>query len=115
MAAKKKSTGSAAKLSRAELREMIDEATVDAHDDGEQLMGFSAMLDQELALPFETEVLGVVVQVVSVMQRGASLCAICQRGRIKQAIELSELPLPSPLPKGAEWIGAYAHWSSSRW
>lgn len=62
MAAKKKSTGATAKLSRAELREMIDEATVDAYDEGEQLMGFLSMLDQELALPFEAEVLGVVVR-----------------------------------------------------
>ena len=29
----------------------------------------------------------------------------------RQAIDVLDLPLPEPLPKGAEWIAAYRHWA----
>jgi hypothetical protein len=48
-------------LGRAELVAMVAEATVDAYDVGEQLMGFHAMFEEHLAVPFETTVLGVAV------------------------------------------------------
>ncbi len=32
----------------------------------------------------------------------------------KQRISLPELPLPSPLPKGAEWIVAYRYWRTGK-
>jgi hypothetical protein len=38
------------------------------------------------------------------------IVAICKRGRSRQAIDILELPLPSPPPTGAEWIEAYRHW-----
>jgi hypothetical protein len=34
--------------------------------------------------------------------------------RNKQAIGLTDLPLPQPIPPGAEWIEAYRHWSGGR-
>jgi hypothetical protein len=40
---------------------MIDEAIIDAYTESEQAGGFHAMIEQELALPFETMVLGVPV------------------------------------------------------
>ncbi len=42
------------KLSPAETEAMIEEATVDAHDDGEQAMGWESALDAHLELPFTT-------------------------------------------------------------
>jgi hypothetical protein len=42
------------------------------------------------------------------------LVAICMRGRNKQVIGLTDLPLPHPNPPGAEWIEAYRHWSGGR-
>ncbi|MBI5486149.1 MAG: hypothetical protein HY905_02330 [Deltaproteobacteria bacterium] len=42
---------------------LIAEATVDAHDESEQAMGFWDALHDELALPFNTKVLGVEVVV----------------------------------------------------
>ncbi len=38
------------------------------------------------------------------------IVAICVRERIRQAIRILDLPLPTPAPKGAEWIAAYRHW-----
>ena len=37
---------------------MFKEATVDAHDELEQAQGWSTVLDDSLALPFGTRVLG---------------------------------------------------------
>jgi calcium binding protein len=44
--------------SRAELDALIAEATVDAYDIDEQLTGFYTMIEDNLALPFDTQVLG---------------------------------------------------------
>jgi Calcium binding len=52
-----------AELSKAELNAMIAEAIVDAHDEDEQVSGFYDILEEELAVPFETTVLGFAVTV----------------------------------------------------
>ena len=87
---------------------MIDEAIIDAYTESEQAGGFHAMIDQELALPFETMVLGVPVIVERVDVTDANdVVAVCHRGRERQAIPILELPLPDPPPAGWEWIEAY--------
>jgi hypothetical protein len=45
-------------LTKAELDRLVEEATVDCHDEAEQLSGLYTMIDDNLALPFETQVLG---------------------------------------------------------
>lgn len=40
------------------------------------------------------------------------LVAICRRGVMRQKIGILELPLPKPVPAGAEWIEAYRRWST---
>src|SRR5438093_4234146 len=45
------------------LKQLIEEAIVDAHDDSEQRAGLLTMLEESLALPFETDMLGVSVTV----------------------------------------------------
>lgn len=59
----------------------------------------------------ETLHYGQVAEVESVEERDDRIVAICSRGSERQAISLLDLPLPSPLPPGAEWIEAYVHWS----
>jgi hypothetical protein len=39
------------------------------------------------------------------------IVAVCRRGQFQQAISVLDLPLPTPPPKGAEWIEAYRHWA----
>jgi hypothetical protein len=95
------------------LDELIEEAIVDCYDETEQVIGFFTMIEDHLELPFQTRVLGLEVTVVAVEQGGdGSPVAICRRGRETQRISLLDLPLPSPPPKGAEWIAAYRHWAS---
>ena len=91
---------------------MIEEATVDAYGESEQVGGFYTTIDEHLAVPFETTVLGVPVTVKSLdLTERDEIVAICVRGRERQAISILDLPLPSPLPAGAEWIEAYRYWA----
>jgi hypothetical protein len=97
--------------SKAELYAMIEEATIDGHDEEERLMGFDNLIEANVAVPFETTVLGMKVTVTSIGQRARGIVAHCVRGKHQQAIDLLDLPLPEPPPRGAEWIAAYRHWA----
>jgi hypothetical protein len=100
-------------LGKKRLEEMIEAATVDAHDESEQAAGWYTMLEDNLALPFETKVLEVPVRVERLdLTERDQIVAICTRGKSKQALPITDLPLPSPPPEGAEWIEAYRCWSS---
>jgi hypothetical protein len=101
----------ALRLSKDRLDELVEEAIMDANDESEQAMGFYTMLENDLALPFETEVLGVTVTVESIdIAEDDRLAAVCRKGKDRQRISLSDLPLPAIPPKGAEWIEAYRYW-----
>ncbi|MFD7897286.1 calcium-binding protein [Streptomyces sp. NPDC059743] len=99
-------------LGEAELKAMIEEATVDAYNEDEQLTGLFAMLEEHLDVPFTTAVLGVEVTVRGVdLTPDGRIVAVCSRGGMRQSIGILELPLPSPAPEGVEWIEAYRHWA----
>jgi hypothetical protein len=97
-------------LSRAKLDSLIDEAIVDCYNDDEQLTGLFTMIEDNLAVPFTTHVLGIEVTVRRVDLRHGEIAAICHRGRIQQVISVLDLPLPDPSPDGAQWIEAYRRW-----
>ncbi len=97
------------------IRELIDEATVDCHDDDEARMGFLSAIEEALVLPFETELLGAPAQVTAVEENEADdLVAVCRRGTYTQRVLLADLPLPSPPPNGAEWIVAWRRWRGEK-
>jgi len=84
---------------------------VDAYGESEQVTGFYTMLENDLRLPFETQILGATASVESIdITEDDHLVAVCRKGKARQRIPLSELPLPSPPPEGAEWIVAYRYW-----
>jgi hypothetical protein len=90
---------------------MIEEATVDAYGDSEQVVGFFTMIEEGLAVPFETTLLGLPVTVKGVdLTEQDEIVAVCRRGRLRQPIPILDLVLPSPPPAGAEWIEAYRYW-----
>ena len=85
---------------------------MDAYGESEQRAGFFTMLQGNLALRFETEVLGLTVTVERADLTGSDeIIAVCRRGRRRQAISILELPLPDSPPAGAEWIEAYRCWA----
>jgi len=91
---------------------MVGEAIVDAYGESEQLVGLYTMIEDHLAVPFETTLLGipVTVKAVDITERD-EIVAICTRGRLRQAIPILDLVLPSPVPPGTEWIEAYRYWA----
>lgn len=98
-------------MSSAELNKLIADATVDAYDTSEQLMGFFNMIVEYLAVPFKTTILGLTVTVEAVRYDENRFVAECVRGRHRQAIDLRDLPMPSPSPAGSQWIAAYCRWA----
>jgi hypothetical protein len=97
-------------FSNAQLDAMIEEATIDCHDEEEALTGFATMIENDLEIPFTTVVLGITVTVKGVTHTSHGLVADCVRGRHRQRIHIIDLPLPEPPPKGAGWIAAYRRW-----
>ena len=107
----KKRRNTPSRISKGRLTAMIEEATMDAYGESEQATGWYTMLEEHLALPFDTTVLGVLVKVVRLDVRGDNdIVAICTRGRKRQSVSILDLPLPSPKPEGAVWIEAYRQW-----
>jgi hypothetical protein len=56
---------SGSRLSEARLDQLVEEATVDCYNESEQATGFYTMIEDNLQLPFETEVLGMPVSVIA--------------------------------------------------
>ena len=70
------------RISKARLKEMIEQATVDAYNESEQITGWFTVIDENLAVPFETTVLGVPVTVERLnLNRSEQIVAVCKRGR----------------------------------
>lgn len=101
-----------ASTSAARLDEMIEEATVDCYNDSEQVCGLFTLLDEALAVPFETTVLGATVTVESIeLTFDDQIMAVCVHGDTRQLVRILDLTLPNPPPDGAEWIDAYRRWA----
>ncbi len=85
-------------LSKRRLATLVEEATVDCHDESEAVTGFVTMIEEHLALPFSTSVLGVEVSVTDVgLTEREEIVAICIRGKHRQRIPICEVrPCPSP-------------------
>jgi hypothetical protein len=91
---------------------LIAEATVECYNESDCVTGFYTMLEDNLAVPFQTAVLGVDVTVTGVdLTEGGQIFAVCTRGKVTQRIPILDLPLPAPPPNGAEWIDAYRQWA----
>jgi hypothetical protein len=104
----------APRLSRKRLNELLDEATVDCYNESEELCGLFTMIEDKLRVPFDTEILGVPVTVERIDLADNDILAVCRRGRTRQRVPLLDLALPSPVPRGSEWIEAYRRWARGR-
>jgi hypothetical protein len=111
MSAGKRNKRRTPRLTKGRLTKMIEQATVDAYGDSEQITGWFTIIEENLAVPFETKVLGAPVTVERVdLDRNEQIVVVCRRGRARQSLPIIDLPLPRPLPDGAEWIEAYRRW-----
>lgn len=65
--------------------------------------------------PFRTEVLGMEVTVERIdMTDEDQIVAVCVRGKSRQRIPITEVPVPASPPKGWEWIEAYRRWARGK-
>lgn len=101
--------------SNAKLDRMIEEAIVDAYGQSEQMTGFYTMLQDNLTVPFLTELLGVEATVERIeLTDEEQIVAVCARGKSRQRVLILDLPLPDPPPIGTEWIDAFRRWARGR-
>ncbi|MQS13092.1 hypothetical protein F7Q99_12555 [Streptomyces kaniharaensis] len=99
------------KLSRRELAALVEEATVDTYDEHEELSALFTAVEENLAVPFSTSVLGAEVTVRGIdLSLDGRIVALCTRGEFRQTIGLLDLQLPEPAPDGAEWVEAYRYY-----
>ncbi|MFH0750691.1 MAG: SWIM zinc finger family protein [Chloroflexota bacterium] len=97
------------------LEQLIEDATVDCHNESEECTGIFEMIHEHLDIPFVTTVLGVAVTVTAVdLTADDEIVAVCRRGRDLLRVALLELPMPDQRPGGAEWVEAYRHWVRPR-
>ena len=90
---------------------MMEAATIDCYNESEEIAGWLTMLEEHLAIPFETRVLDTAVTVERIdMDETGQIVAVCSRRRDRQALPILDLPLPRPPPAGSEWIEAYRRW-----
>ncbi len=102
-------------LTRKRLEALLEEALVDCYNESEEVGALYTMIDDNLALPFQTRVLGVEVDVVKVdLNDAGEIVALCRRGASRQRVPVVDLPLPDPPPQGWEWIEAYRYWGRGR-
>jgi hypothetical protein len=98
----------------AELDELIDEITVDAHDEDEQLMGFEAAFDEDATFPCPGTVVGEEVEVLCVT-RGDNrheLIATCQRNGKRYNIALLDITIDGD-PATSRLLAAYRRWNGT--
>lgn len=97
--------------SNAELDALIEEITVDAYDQDEQLMGFENAFDENTSFPCHGTVIGEEVEVLSVSRANNrhELIAACQRNGSRYQIALLDINL-DPDPDTSRLIAAYRRW-----
>ncbi|MBI1813257.1 hypothetical protein HY285_03490 [Candidatus Peregrinibacteria bacterium] len=94
------------------LGELIEEATVDAYDEHEQMSGFWSCIEENVVCPFRATVAGGDVEVSEFCWEENAIEAVCRKGQKTYAIDVGSLEFNEPLPKGYEWIEAYLSWRS---
>lgn len=76
---------------------------------------FSTMMEENLALPFDVDILGMLARVERIdLTEADEIVAVCRRGRSRQQLPILDLMLPLPSPDGAEWIEAYRRWARDK-
>src|SRR2546426_5981136 len=89
--------GRTIRLSKARLDALIEEATVDAYNEAEQVAGLFTMMEDNLQLPFETEIFGLKVTVERIdLTEGDEIVAVCKRSGKRQRSEEHTSELQSP-------------------
>jgi hypothetical protein len=96
-----------------ELDALIEEVTVDAYNESEQLTAFETAFDEVAKFPCQGTVIGENVEVLSIVaddERG-ELVATCRRAGRRYTVALQEVELRS-IPETLRLVAAYKRWLS---
>jgi hypothetical protein len=96
-----------------QLDQVIDEITVDCHDEGEQLMGFGNAFDEDADFPCPGTVVGEDVEVLHVGRGDGrrELIATCQRAGKRYEIALLDVDIHAD-PDTSRLVAAYRRWTA---
>jgi len=94
-----------------ELDRLIDEITIDCHDEDEALTGFEAAFEEDAGFPYPGTVIGEPVELVSIGLRNGrrELVATCRHAGSRHDIALLDVDIHAP-PALARLIAAYRRW-----
>lgn len=96
-----------------QLDQLIDEITVDCHDEDEQLMGFENAFDEDAGFPCPGTVVGEAVEVLHVGRADGrrELTATCERAGRRYEIALLDVDIHVD-PNAARLLAAYRRWTA---
>lgn len=99
---------------RHELDSLIDEITVDCHDEDEQLQGFENAFDEDATFPCPATVIGEPVQILHVGHANGrrELIATCQRHGRRYELALLDIDINGD-PATSRLLAAYRRWVSA--
>ena len=105
------------KLDEQAVRDALEDATVDAHDEDEQHSGLLTLIQEELQFPFCAKVLGDDVEIVDMEwpeddEYGLDL--VCDRNGQRHRVEARSVDLPKTPPEGHLYLAAYLMWKRMR-
>ena len=67
------------RLNRKKFDDMAEEATIDCYNESEQACGWFTMIEEHLKFPFDTQLLGIPVTVMSVdINQNDNIVAVCR-------------------------------------
>lgn len=94
-----------------ELDSLIEQITVDCHDEYEQLTAFQTAFENDATFPCSATVVGEHVEVLSVVSQDErhELIATCQRNERRYEIALLDIDIHAN-PDTARLIAAYQRW-----
>jgi hypothetical protein len=104
-------------LSKARLKELIEQAIVDAYGEEEEVGGFFTMIEEYLALPFPVKVLGVDIEVEKVDMTRDGRCRLSKEENNVVLNDAKNYPSPpeAPLPSSPVCPRDNAQRSCSPW
>jgi hypothetical protein len=101
------------KKSEEELNDLVDEITVDAYNDDEQLWAFRQVMEDEVAMPADAFVVGEPVTVKEIdydgNERRGLTAKLCREDASVHVVSASDLVFPEG-SIGADYLAAYRTW-----
>ncbi|MGO9465646.1 MAG: hypothetical protein ACLQIB_39520 [Isosphaeraceae bacterium] len=101
------------RLDMTEVEGALENATVDAYGEDEQHSGLLTAIQEELAFPFQVQVLGETVTVVDMEwpeNDEFGLDLVVERNGQRHRIEARSANLLPPFPEGHLYLAAYLDW-----